>query len=60
MITGGFRFGPGLIVALVFAAPTSAQTVRGLVLEAYTNRPIELATVSLVTESGDRLTATLT
>jgi Carboxypeptidase regulatory-like domain len=49
-----------LALAVFGAAPASAQTVRGLVLEEVTFRPIELATVSLVSESGERLSSTLT
>ncbi len=44
---------------ICLAAPASGQTVRGLLLEASTERPIELGTVALVTEGGDTVAAAL-
>ena len=42
------------------AAPAAGQTIRGLLLEADTQRPIELGRVTLFTESQDSVGATLT
>ncbi len=53
----------GLVLALYLgcaAAPVSGQTVRGLVLDAATDRPVALATVSLMSTSGDRVSSMLT
>lgn len=52
----------GLLAATIgcLATPVSAQTVRGLVLEADTDRPVPLATVSLMSASGNRLASVLT
>ena len=49
----------GAALVLV-TAPVSGQSIRGLVLEEGTDAPIELASVVVVTASGDSVTATLT
>ncbi len=59
---------PGLAVVMVvvmaassgLCSPASGQMVRGLVVELGTDRPIQLATVVLISETGDTMASVLT
>ena len=53
----------GVAVLLAFtslASPASAQTIRGVVVELSTERPVQLAAVMMISESGDTVAFTLT
>ena len=49
----------GLALATL-ASPVCAQTVRGIVVELGTERPVQLATVMMISESGDTVASALT
>ena len=50
----------GTLLLAVLAHPLQGQTIRGLVLERATDRPIELGTVILVDQNRDTIASTLT
>ena len=59
----GALSGATLLAAFVFGAiatSASAQTVRGIVVESGTERPIQLATVLMISSRGDSVAVTLT
>ena len=49
-----------IFTVMSVAHPLAAQTVRGLVFDAETNQPVSLATVSLLSSSGERVASMLT
>ena len=64
-MTSALQFRPCiafLIIAMCGLSPTSlrAQTIRGMLLERDSDRPINLGSVTLYTEAGDSVTSTIT